>query len=175
MINGIEVYAILNIEDKDVLDMLKPFSIMMRDNKTVIADAIWNDHVRKQVSGIKLSLPEVATVVWSPCLMEIQQTVERFHDRSVTLQEVDHYLKDISTHNLRQEVFTFVEGCNKCLKPAASVTWVSNFVVSVERYRVVCQAHCASELVLKAKDALMITGDFKKLESLKEKVLLFSF
>ncbi|XP_065899490.1 E3 ubiquitin-protein ligase rnf213-alpha-like isoform X3 [Dysidea avara] len=170
VINGIEVYAILNIEDKDVLDMLKPFSIMMRDNKTVIADAIWNDHVRKQVSGIKLSLPEVATVVWSPCLMEIQQTVERFHDRSVTLQEVDHYLKDISTHNLRQEVFTFVEGCNKCLKPAASVTWVSNFVVSVERYRVVCQAHCASELVLKAKDALMITGDFKKLESLKEKI-----
>jgi len=173
VINGIEVYAILNINDKEVTEMLKPFSIMMQTNKTIISHTVWNDHVRKKVSGAKLSLPEVAKNVWAPCLKEMQQIVERFYNGSVTLQEIDYYLKDILPQNLQQEVFSLVEGCNKYLNKKAPNSWISQFVMSVNRYRVICQAQQAAELVLKARDALMLTGDFKKLENLREKVLLF--
>ena len=175
MVNGIEVYAILNIEDKNVMDMLRPFSIMMQDYKTIISHSVWNDHVKKQVSGVKVSLTEVATNVWAPCFQEMQQVVEKFHARSVTLQEIDYYLRDISPQNLRQEVLSLVEGCNKCLNTIASNSWISQFVMSVNRYRVICQAQCAAELVLKAKDALMLTGNFNKLENLREKVPLFIY
>jgi len=173
VVNGIEVYAILNIEDKEVMDMLKPFSIMMRDYKTIISHTVWNDHVRKQASGAKLTIPEVATNVWAPCLKEMQQIVEKFHNKSVTLQEIDYYLKGISPQYVQQEVISLVEGCNKCLNIITSNNWISQFVMSVNRYRVICQAQQAAELVLKARDALLLTGNFKKLENLREKVQLF--
>jgi len=173
VINGIQVYAILNIDDKEVMDMLRPFSIMMQDYKTVISHTVWNYHVKKQANGVKLTIPEVATNVWAPCLEEMQQIVVKFHTRSVTLQEIDYYLEGISPQNLQQEVISLVEGCHKCSKMITLNNWISQFVMSVNRYWVVCQAQQAAELVLKARDALMLTGNFKKLENLREKVQLF--
>ena len=169
VINGMEVYAILNIDDKDIMDMLRPFSIMMQENKTVIFLTVWDKHVKKQVA--ELSLTEVATNVWALCFQEITEVVEKFHARSITLEEIDHYLKDIPLQDLEQEIVTLVEGCNKCLNLTASNTWVVQFVVAVNSYWSICQVQHAAELVLKAKDALMLTGDFAKLENLREKVL----
>jgi len=173
VVNGIEVYPILviPISESVVMDMLQPFSFIMKENKSIISSTIWNHHVRsKTVENVKISLCDIATKLWAPCLKEIQEIIEKFHNRSVTLQELDHYLKEISLQNLEQEVVALVEGCNRCFNLTASTTWVSHFVMSVDRYRVVCQAECAAELVLNVKEALMLTGDFKKLENFKEKV-----
>ena len=170
MINETEVYAILNIEDKDVADMLRPFSVVMHGNKTVISDIVWNDYIKKQDKGVKLSLTEVATSVWAPCLVEIQLVVEKFHDRSITLKQIDYYLKDIPPQNLEKEVITLVEGCNKCLNLTMPSTWAKEFVLAVNRYRDACQAQNVAGIVLKAKEALMLTGSFKKLEKFREKV-----
>ena len=59
-----EVYAILDINDKDVMEMLRPFTIMMEEYKTVISQYIWNCYVQKHSEV--LSLPEVATKIWAP-------------------------------------------------------------------------------------------------------------
>ena len=170
VIDGTEVYATLNIEDKDVMDMLRPFSIMMQDNQTIISFNVWNDHVEKQAGSAKLSLTEIATSVWAPCLVEIQQIIESFHDRSVVVQKIDHYFKDLPLQSLEREVITLVEGCNKCLHMTKPTSWVMQFVNAVNSYRDACQAQNAAELVLKAKDTLMLTGNFKKLENFREKV-----
>ena len=171
VIHDMEVYSILDIADKDVLNMLEPFSIMMHDNKTDIFTALWKHHVDEQVkTSTKLSLSEIATKVWAPCLEVVQQVVNAFHDRSVTLQDIDCYLKDISSENLESEIYTLVTGCNKCFQPVAPITWVPQFVVSVKEYRGICEVKEAAEVVLKAKDALRLIGNFQQLEDLKEKV-----
>jgi len=132
MINGTEVYAILNIEDKDVVDMLRPFSVLIKDHKTVISDIVWNDHVKKLERGVKLSLTEVATSVWAPCLVEIQQIVAKFYDKSITLEQINYYLKGIPEQSLEQEVIKLVEGCNKSLNLTMSNTWTKQFVMAVD-------------------------------------------
>ena len=171
VINGEEVYAILHINDRDVMEMLRPFATMMEEYKTVISQYIWNCHVQKHSKV--LPLPEIATTIWAPVFTEIQQLIEKFYKRSISLKEIDIYLRNISSQNLEQEIQTLVEGCNLCLDKTVSTTWVSKFVKSVNYYRDVCKAQSAAQLVLAAKDALLLEGNFEELKKFKSKVHLY--
>ena len=168
VIRGEEVYAILHIDDKDVMEMLRPFTIMMEDYNTVICQFIWNCHVRKQSKA--LPLPEIATQIWIPVFTEIQQLIEKFYNWSITLKEIDKYLKNISSQNLGKAIQTLVEGYNLCLGKTVPTTWISNFITSVNYYRDVCKAQSAAQLVLAAKDALMLEGNFEDLRKFNSKV-----
>ena len=167
LIKGEEVCAILTINDNNVMEMLKPFAMMMEEYKTVITQNIWKCHVQKHSV---LPLPEVATKVWAPVFTEIQQLVKRFKDNSVTLKEIDHYLKGILSQNLAEEIQRLVEGCNLCLDQTVSTTWITQFVISVNYYRDACTAQVAAQLILTAKGALMLEGNFGELENFKSKV-----
>ena len=167
-IDGNEVYALLDINDTYVDEMLQPFVVMMDECKNVIFENIWYCHVNR-MEGAKLTLPEIATTIWAPCFKEIQQLIEKFCDRSVSLQEIDQYLKDVSLSDLNQEVFRLVQGCNKCLDKT-STTWVSHFVDSVKHYRIIDKAKDVADLVIAAKDVLKMNDGFEKLEDCKVKV-----
>ena len=167
-IDGNEVYALLDINDVHVDKMLQPFVVMMDECENVIFQNIWYCRVNK-MEGAKLPLPEIATDIWAPCFKEIQQLVERFCDRSVSLQEIDQHLKSISLSDLNQEVSTLVQGCNKCLGKT-STTWVSHFVDSVKHYRIIDKAKDVADLVIAAKDVLKMNDGFEKLEHCKVKV-----
>ena len=169
VINGVEVYGILTINDNNVMEMLKPFAVIMEEYKTVISQKIWKYHVQKYSV---LPLPEVATAIWSSVFAEIQQLIQRFKDESVTLKEIDHYLVGILSRNLEEEIQKLVEGCNLCLDQTLSTTWITTFVTSVKYYRDACTAQDAAQLILTAKDALMLEGNFGELENFKSKVQL---
>ena len=169
VINGEEVYAILHIDDRSVMEMLRPFTLMMEEYKAVISQYIWNCHVQKDCI---LPLSEVATKIWTPVFTEIQELIEKFYNKSVTLKEMDVYLRDISSQNLEQEIQTLVEGCNLCLEKTVATTWVSQFVISVNYYRDVCKAQSAAQLVLAAKDALLLEGNFEELKTFESEVCM---
>ena len=169
-IDGNEVYALLDINDVHVVEMLQPFVVMMEECKNVIFDNIWYYH--NEMEGSKLSLSEIATDIWAPCFKEIQQLVEKFCDRSVSLQEIDQYLKNVSLSDLNQVVFKLVQGCNKCLNSKASTTWVTHFVDSVRHYRIIDKAKDVADLVIAAKDVLKMSNGFEKLEDCKAKVAI---
>ena len=171
-IDGNDVYALLNINDVHVMEMLQPFAALMHDCKNAICQSIWHCHVRKEqlLENKKLSLSDIAIKIWAPCVKEIQQLVERFYDRSVTLQEIDQYLSGIFFPELKQEIFTLVKGCNNCFNKTSSTNWVSGFVDSVNHYRSINKAKDVADLVIAAKDALKMNGGFQKLEDCKMKV-----
>ena len=168
VINGEEVYAILLIDDKDVMEMLKPFTTVMEEYKTVISQNIWNDNLQRHSKV--LSLSEVATKIWAPVFIEIQQLIEKFCSWSITLKEIDKHLSNISSQNLEQAIQTLVEGCNLCLDKTVPTSWIPKFVISVVYYRDVCKAQSAARLVLAAKDALMLEGNFEDLRKFSSKV-----
>ena len=157
----------LNIDDKAVAEMLQPFIILMQSHFTLIAQYIWKCHVP---TDTKLPLPEIASQVWRPCFEEIQQLIEKLHAKSVTLQEIDNYFQNIPSQNLEHEICTLVEGCNLCLNKPVSVTWVSQVVVSVNHYRNAIEVQEVAELLLVAKNSLMVHTEFKELKKLKERV-----
>jgi len=161
VINGIEVYAVLNIGDKIVMEMLKPFSIFMTKKNCTVSTTIWKHHADLCLEGGKVSLAKVAKNVWDPCLEEICQLVEKFSDKSISLEEIDYYFKDILPENLQHEVLTLVEGYNKYYNIPALPSLVPEFTMSVSRYKIVSHAKGAAEVVLGAKHALMLTGNFE--------------
>ena len=173
-IDGNEVYALLDINDTCVSEMLQPFVVMMHDYRNEICQNIWGCQIEKAQlpEGKKLSLPDIAVDIWEPCFTQIQQLVERFCDRTVTLQEIDKYLKFKEEHcsDLNQHIFKLVEGCNKCLNIRPPTTWIYNFVNSVNHYRIINKAKDVADLVITAKDALNMNDGFEKLEDCKLKV-----
>ena len=166
-INGEEVYAVLNIDDEAVVEMLQPFTILMHSHLTVISQQIWNSYVPTQS---KLSLPEIASKVWRPCFEEIQQLIEKLHTKSMTLHEIDCYFQNIPPQDLESEICNLVDGCSICLNKPASVTWVSQIVVSVNRYRNIYEVQEVAELLLAAKNSLVLSAKFEELNKLKERV-----
>ena len=173
VINGQEVYAILDINDKDVMEMIQPFAVIMEQYKTVISQSIWNFHVQKYSD--LLSLPEVATQIWGPVFTEIHELIDKFYEMSVSIKEIESYLKDVMSENLEEEIHRLVEGCNLCLPKAVATSWIPKFVKSVNYYRDACKAQSAAHLVLAARDALMLEGNFEELEKFKSKVFVFSY
>ena len=173
VINGEEVYAILDINDRDVMEMLQPFTIMMEQYKTAISQNIWNCHMQKHSKV--LSLPEVATQIWAPVFTEIQHLIKICNNWLITLKEIDVYLGNISSHNLVQAIQTLVEGCNLCLDKTIPTAWISKFVKSVSYYRDVCKAQSAAQFVQAAKDALTLEGDFEDLRNFNSKVLVCTY
>ena len=168
VIKGEEVYAILTITDNNVMEMLKPFALIMEEYKTVISQKIWKCHVQKHSV---LPLPEVATAIWAPVFVEIQQLIQKCNNKSITLKEIDYYFKDILSQNLEEEIQRLVEGCNLCqVDQTLSTTWISQFIISVKYYRDGCKAQIAAQLILTAKGALMLEGNFKELEKFNSKV-----
>ena len=157
----------LSINDRAVVEMLQPFTVLMHSHSTVITRHIWDHYVLVHSA---LSLPEIASKVWRPCFEEIQQLVEKLHAKSVTMQEIDHYFKSVSPLNLEHEMCKLVEGCNISLNRQASVTWVSQIVVSVNHYRNINEVQEAAELLLDAKNSLMLCAKFEELTDLKERV-----
>jgi len=173
VIDGEEVYAVLNITDKDVMEMLQPFAVIMKNYRTVISQNIWNCYIQKHLV-LSLSLSEVATNIWVPVFIEIQQLIEKFCDKSITLKEIDYHLKNVLPDKLEEEIFRLVEGYNLCSTKPVSTTWISQFVKSVNYYGDTCKAQTAAQLILTAKDALMLTGNFQELENFKLKVYISS-
>ena len=175
-IDGNEVYALLDINDTCVSEMLQPFAVMMNDYKNKICKSIWNCHVEKTLlqDGKKVCLPEIAVNIWAPCFKQIQQLVEMFCDRSVSLQEIDRYLifKEDCCSELKQDISKLVEGCNKCLNIRSPITWISCFVDSVNHYRIINKAKDVADLVITAKDALKMNDGFERLEDCKLKVFI---
>ena len=169
VINGEEVCAILTITDNSVMEMLKPFAMIMEEYKTNISQNIWKCHVQKH---LVLPLPEVATTIWAPVFTEIQQLIEKCYDKSITLREIDYYFKGILSQNIEVEIQRLVDGCNLCLDHTVSTKWISKFVISVSYYRDACKAQVAAQLILTANDALMLEGNFGELEKFKSKVWL---
>ena len=166
-IQGEEVYAVLNIDDKVVVEMLQPFTILLQSHSTLIAQHIWKCHVP---ADTKSPLSEIAGQVWRPCFQEIQQLIEKLHAKSVTLQEIDKYFQNTPSQSLEHEICTLVEGCNLCLNQPASVTWVSQVVVSVNHYRNAIEVQEVAEVLLAAKNSLMLQTEFEELKELKERV-----
>ena len=169
MFSGEEIYAVLYVNDRDVMGMLQPFAVMMEEYKTVISQNIWNCFVQRYSV---LPLPEVATKLWTQVFEAIQQFIESCYDKSVTLKELDCYLKDIMSQNLEQEIQTLVKGCNLCLDKTVSTTWVYQFVMSVNDYRDVCKAQSTAQLILNIKDTLMLTGNFEELNEFESQVAI---
>lgn len=172
-IDGNEVYALLDINDTCVSEMLQPFVVMMHDYRNEICQNIWGCQIEtvQLPEGKKLSLPDIAVKIWAPCFTQIQQLVKRFCDRTVSLQEIDKYLEECCS-DLNQHIFQLVEGCNKCLNIRSPTTWISHFVNSVNHYRIINKAKDVADLVITAKDALKMNDGFEKLEDCKLKVFV---
>ena len=151
--------------------MLKPFAVIMEEYKTIISQNIWKFNVQKN-SVIPLPLPEVATRIWAPTFTEIKQLIEKCYDQSIALKQIDYYLGDISSQSLEEEIQRLVEGCNLCLDKTVSTSWISAFVILVNCYRGTCKAQTAAQLILTAKDALMLAGNFNQLEEFQSKVCM---
>ena len=166
-IYGVKTYPLFFIDDINVKKMLQSFAIMMEEYKTMISQNIWNCHIQKHTI---LPLPEVATKIWSPVFKELQQLIEKFCDKSVTLKEIDNYLKDILPQNLEEEIKRLVVGCNLYLDKTVSTTWISQFVLSVNFYKNFCNTQSAAQLILDVKDALRLTGNFEEMKEFKSKV-----
>ena len=167
VIEGEETYPLFIINDCNVKEMLEFFAIMMEEYKTHISRNIWNYHVQKHSV---LPLPEVVTKIWGPVFKEMHQLIEKLCDKSVTLKEIDNFLKGILTQNLEEEIQRLVEGCNLCLGKTVSTTWISQLVLSVNFYRNICNAQRAAQVILDVKNVLMLTGNFEELKEFRSKV-----
>ena len=121
---------------------------------------------KKQEKGAEpLSLEDVVTKVWRPVKQRYDDLCARIQNGSVTLQEVDLFLKAyIGRYPDLEHEFQLMCTDDK---------WIKQRVHQVQQYHELDQCCRGAKLIKEAKDVFQLTGDFTVLEVILSAVSSF--
>ena len=132
-----------------------------RISESQLFDKLWTQRgktvCQKQEPGAEpLSLEDVVTDVWRPVKQRYDDLCARIQNGSVTLQEVDLFLKAyIGRYPDLEHEFQLMCTDDK---------WIKQRVHQVQQYHELDQCFHGARLIKEAKDVFQLTGDFTLLE-----------
>ena len=152
------------------------FDFMERKYNNDLFHRVWND-ATKNASHRKdeLTIQDIVDEIWRPAFKECEETIlEGLRDESIDLQAVDSYFKcydnieTIESHLHR--LFSGVELCRGRNPPQACPRWIHEAVHRIHDYWALSDYAAAAKTILDLKDKLKLTGDFRVITTIAEKV-----
>ena len=133
-------------------------------SKSQIFESLWIHEVnkREQETGVaQLTLEEVATLVWQPVKQRYDDLRQCIQDGSITLKEVDSCL------NAYVDNYSDLNGELQLMSTSTDdVAWVERRVHQAKLYHQLRLSCVGATLIMEAKEAFNLTGDFSALETI---------
>ena len=152
------------------------FDFMERMYKNDLFHRVWSDATRKASHRKdELTIQDIVDEIWRPAFKECEETIlEGLRDESIDLQAVDSYFKcydNIETiEGHLHRLFSGVELCHGRTPPQACPAWISVAVHRIHDYWSLSDYAAAAKTILDLKDKLKLTGDFRVITTIAEKV-----
>lgn len=146
------------------------FDIMFQQYPTEIFGLIWDAHMRKALKS-EISIEGIKTQIWNPVFDECMTLLDSIHQKTIELNQVDHYFKALKDKKKREKELTQLHfGITQCTSGSKTkyhhVPWVSEAVNLMETYWSLRSLVEAAKVVITLKDEFNLTGDFKLIERL---------
>ena len=137
-----------------------------RVSESQLFDTLWTQQgkrvsQKREPSDRRLSLDDVVAEVWLPVTQHYDDLCTRVQNGSVTLGEVDNFLSAYVGHypDLEHE---FQLMC----QPTSDASWIKQRVYQVQQYHELDQCCRGARLIMEARQAFELTGDFAVLETI---------
>ena len=118
----------------------------------------------------ELTLDNIYSLVWQPCIQQCQQLLDSLMDMSIKLSDVDDLL---CSHNVRLEtqLHSLFKGINEITQKTPSSSLIDRATQRIRNYWELRKYKKGAEIFLKLKDSLGLTqGDFRQVERLSQQV-----
>ena len=117
-----------------------------------------------------LTLDNIYSLVWQPCIQQCQQLLDSLMDMSIKLSDVDDLLWP---HNVRLEtqLHSLFKGINEITQKKPSSSLIDRATQRIRNYWALRKYKKGADIFLKLKDSLGLTqGDFRQVERLSQQV-----
>ena len=136
-----------------------------RISESQLFGKLWERQGKAVCQKHELSLEDIVTNVWRPVKQRYDDLCTRIQNGSVTLQEVDCFLKAyIGRYPDLEHEFQLMCTDDK---------WIKQRVHQVQQYHELDQCCRGARLIKEAKDVFQLTGDFTVLEVILNAVSSF--
>ena len=154
------------------------YFILAHKYNSTIFNSIWSSTMKCVCrSNPDMTISDVGPRVWEPTFVQCWQLLEELSSASITLASVDKNFKQykMQTDNLKDQIYILSKGVSECLQVPSKSAWISNIVDQIIQYWSLCDHREAAKSFLRLRDALNLTGDFKDVERISEKVIFLYY
>lgn len=160
-----------------VQPFVENFFTMSQLFRSAIFESIWSETMENaNISKPNLGIGDLYSQVWNPTFEICQQLLEKLHDKSIPLSDVDKYFHRYKKETLKAELERLAKGIDVCCEDPKDPTWIRQAVKRMERYWKVCTQCRAANSFLQLRDTLKLTkGDFGVVEKISTEVSLLQY
>ena len=153
--------------------MLKNYNIMFSTHQSDLFMKLWKSKLReisKSTAGLKFA--DFVTTIWDPVYKDCCQLVDSVKMKSIKLSDVDRYFGVYESYRgVRESLLSLYKACEACEGRSTNTgQWVRGAVDHMQQYWSLCEQAEAANTVLKLKDSLKLTGNFKTIEDVASRV-----
>ena len=133
----------------------------MRNANSNIFSKIWTETLQHACKS-DISIRDVEARVWNPTLTKCHEILDKLHDRSMLLADVDKQFVQYDREKLEMELKMLFRGVSCGAGDSRDYSWIYGVVKQIESYRHLCTYCEAANILLKFKETLQLKkGDFK--------------
>lgn len=134
----------------------------------------WNAQIQKFQSQ-EVDVSKFFQLVWEPVFIDCCRYLESLKEKTIKLTSVDELLDQYSEKDLEIELCLLEERICKCNDTPSNPSWIKPCVQRMQHYRLLRQYASTAKTILKLKEILALTGNFKLIEAISVKVSTFYF
>ena len=152
--------------------MLDKFYLIAQND---LFSQLWEGKVA-EIGVTSISITVVSQQIWPKAYSHAQQLMEALHGRTMKLADVDHYLaKYKAPAELTSILMNLNNHLNTCTGSSHDGKWIGNVVDTIMQYWSFMKHQEAAKTVLRLKEELKLTGNFKRVKALASQVQVIQF
>ena len=158
---------------KSLLDIAVKFDIVHMKQSSSLFTIIWKEHLHS-LNRVKLTIEDIKVKIWEPTFIKCNDLLNSVQDKSITLADVDRYMKP--DENITTQLKRLYFGIGECLgnsEDNSSLQWIETSVRLMEEYWSLLELANAAKTVIKMKMTLKLTGDFSLIENIAKEVNIY--
>lgn len=150
---------------------LKQFAYLSDDYPSMLFGFIWKEEIFAHDHSHEVTFSDVATCIWQPVFEKCCVLIDGVQSRTIKLKDVDYYFRQFRGDNISDDLkclFSAIEAFYG--RRVTNCDWIRKAVHRMEQYWALCEQGKAAKTVLDLKQKLHLTGDFRVIEDVADRV-----
>ena len=135
----------------------------------IFSDFWRNAMVHASTSHPELTLDDIYSLVWQPCIQQCKQLLQSLMDLSMKLSDVDLLLAPHKMH-LETQLHSLLKGVSEIMQKSADSSLIDTANERIRNYWNLREYQKGADIFLRLKKSLGLRGEFRQVEKLSQQV-----
>ena len=183
-LDPLELQKVINIDKPDYppellcLTATQPLKQYFEDFYTLTTEhssdlflSFWKGKLLEKTQAKRTALVVLMKHVWISTFEHCEAVLSNLQKQLTKTDEIEDYFGGKNMDDIHQEITKLFQGFNKCKNKTESDSWIKKTVERINIHKFLQQYSETAASMLKLKECLGLTGEFRNLNSLADKVM----